>query len=146
MPIKGVLEQNHIPVNKYELGVPDVGTFTFTKISSFDREINMVDLPDRTRASGGVENAVEFTATLPKHHLAEKMLIENWYRMATAGTKYKYAATLTEYRLNGEVGSTLMFTNLWVQKITEPEKDMANEGEMAVIEITFQADEVTVIL
>jgi len=53
---------------------------------------------------------------------------------------------LIGYRLNGEVGSTIMFNNLWVQKIKEPDLDMANEGEMAVIEITFQADEAIIIL
>jgi len=133
MGMKAVLQQNHIPINKFELGIPEVGKFTFTKISGFDREINMVDLPDRTRASGGIENAVEFTATLPKHHTEEVALIEAWYKAGIAGTNYKYGAVLNEYRVNGDIGSTLMLTGLWVQEITEPEKDMANEGEMAVI-------------
>jgi len=141
-----VIEQNHMPINKYQLLVTGFIPITFTKVSGFDREIDMIDLPDRTRASGGVERAVEFTAELPKHHLLEKAAIEAWYGMSKNGSNYKYTANLIGYRLNGEVGSTIMFNNLWVQKIKEPDLDMANEGEMAVIEITFQADEAIIIL
>ena len=51
--MKGSIQADHIPVNKYEFLVVGIPGLVFTEISGLEQETESVVLPDRTTASGG---------------------------------------------------------------------------------------------
>ena len=77
--MKGVLAPDHIPKNKYELRVRGLPPITFTAVSGLEEELDKVDLPDRTGASGGNTKNGEFTARMPTHHTTERIALEAWF-------------------------------------------------------------------
>ena len=50
--MKGAIEENHSPVNKWQLIVPTAPPLTIVEQSGIEDELETTDLPDRTRASG----------------------------------------------------------------------------------------------
>ena len=62
MPLKGLIDPDHIPVNKYELNIVGMPTIVFTSVSGLETEVAAIDLPDRTKATGGQPTAAELTA------------------------------------------------------------------------------------
>ena len=51
--MKGVIQPNHIPMNNFVLQVIGLPDIVFTEVGDISEIIDKVDLPDRTRASGG---------------------------------------------------------------------------------------------
>jgi len=142
--MKSVLQPDHIPVNKYELLVLGLPSLMFTEISGIEEELQVVELPDRTVASGGNTGPVEFTAMLPMHHLAEQAAMELWYSESQDDVSplYKKAATLIHKSISGQVLRTYSLVNIFPSKRGLPDLEMANEGEMAQVEWTFRADDI----
>lgn len=144
MVLQGAVQPGHIPVNNYELIVVGIPPIVFTTISGFEDETEAVDLPDRTKASGGNQKPVEFTATSFEHHTAERAALEFWLREGRdpVTPTYKKVGTLIKRDIHGNVASTNSLTGLWIMKKKGPDLDLANEGEPALIEWTFSADSV----
>ena len=141
--MKGAIQGDHIPLNKYQLIVLGMPELIFTEISGLEEELETVDLPDRTVASGGQTKTLEFTATLPAHHLIMQAAMELWFvegRDPVAST-YKKTATLILKSISGSTFRTYSLIGLFVCKRATPDLEMANEGEMATIEWTFKADQ-----
>jgi len=141
--MKGAIQGDHIPLNKYQLIVLGMPELIFTEISGLEEELETVDLPDRTVASGGQTKTLEFTATLPAHHLIMQAAMELWFvegRDPVAST-YKKTATLILKSISGSTLRTYSLLGLFVCKRATPDLEMANEGEMATIEWTFKADQ-----
>jgi len=141
--MKGAILGDHIPLNKYQLIVLGMPELIFTEISGLEEELETVDLPDRTVASGGQTKTLEFTATLPAHHLIMQAAMELWFvegRDPVAST-YKKTATLILKSISGSTFRTYSLIGLFVCKRATPDLEMANEGEMATIEWTFKADQ-----
>ena len=140
--MKGALQGDHIPLNKYQLIVLGMPELTFTKIGGLEEELETVDLPDRTVASGGQTKALEFSASIPAHHLIQQAAMELWFvegRDPVAST-YKKTGTLIMKSIGGSTLRTYSLLGLFVSKRATPDLEMANEGEMAEIEWTFKAD------
>lgn len=144
MGIKAVLKEDHIPVNKYQLLIGGIVALTLTKISGIEEEVDVVELPDRTKASGGNTKAGEFTAESPMHHDAEIAALEIWYveGQDPVVLTYKKAATLVMTSGSGGKKRSYSLIGLWISKRKLPDLEFANEGEMAVAEWTFQYDTV----
>jgi len=143
--MKGVLQKDHIPVNKYQMLIVGLPPLTFTEISGIEQELETVDLPDRTVASGGNKGTVEFTAMQPAHHLAEVAAIETWFNAESTDPvsgSYKKDGTVILQSISGNVVKTHSILGMFPSKKALPDLEMANEGEMAAIEWTFKADEV----
>ena len=144
--MKGDIKADHIPLNKYQLVV--LGTvvpfFTFTEISGIEEELETVDLPDRTVATGGQTKSVEFTAKCPLHHLAKQAALELWYSQGKdpVDPAYKKAATLIHMSGSGSVLRTYSLSGVFLSKRALPDLSMENEGELATNEWTFKADEI----
>lgn len=142
MTLKGRIQPDHIPVNKYELLVSGFVPLLFTQISGIEEEIDTVELPDRTRASGGNTQPFDFTAMQPMHHTAEVAVMEAWLEenkdpiSATA----KKTATLVHLSGTGTTIRSYTLTGVWPSKRKLPDLDFENEGEMALIEWTLNAD------
>lgn len=144
MVLKGSVQPGHIPVNNYELIVIGLPAILFTQVSGLEQETQTVDLPDRTKASGGNEPAVEFTALSFEHHRVEVAGLEFWRREGQdpVSQNYKKIGTLIKKNIHGAISSTRTLIGLWIIKRKDPDLDLANEGEPAMIEWTFSADKV----
>lgn len=144
MGLKGTIKPDHINVNKYQFAVVGILPLIFTKISGLEEELDVVNLPDRTRASGGNSQPIEFTAMQPAHHTGEVAAMEVWFLEGHDPVLPTYKKPVTLSILSGSGGIVRSYTVLgvWPSKRKTPDLDMSNEGEMAEIEWTFQADSV----
>lgn len=145
MPMKGSIQPNHIPVNKYQMIVVGMPTLTPVTISGIEEELNTVELPDRTTASGGNTNHVEFTMAIPAHHSVEIAAMEAWYRESqdpVTPTYKKQASLLLESV--GLTGPTRTFNliNCYPFKRKLPDLEMKNDGDMAVYEWSMKCDQI----
>lgn len=142
--MKGVIKSDHIPVNKYELIVPGLPTLVLTTISGLETELQTVELPDRTVRSGGNTGPVEFTATLPAHHVVERTACEIWFREGQdpVSPSYLKVGTLVQHSNSGGIFASYTLIDLFISKRKTADLEMANEGEEAEIEWTFKASDV----
>lgn len=142
--MKGVLEADHIAVNKYELLVAGLLPLTPVNISGIDDELQTIQLPDRTVASAGVRNPTEFTLQLPLHHAAQQAAMELWYVESQDPVlpTYKKPVTLIMKSLSGNNNRSFTLLGVFPKKRVTPELEMENEGEMAVVEWTMSVDDV----
>lgn len=142
--MKGVLQPDHIPLNNYELRIRDLPTITFIEVAGLEEELENVDLPDRTAASGGHSKPIEFTGTMPLHHLTEMAAMEQWFQDShdPVAPNYKKAGTLVLTSITGLVRKSFIITGMFPCKRKTGDLDMANEGELHVVEWTFRGDDV----
>lgn len=140
--LKGAIKPDHIPVNKYVMSVVALLPLTFTEISGIEEETDVIDLPDRTRASGGNSQPFEFTVMQPMHHTAEVAAMEVWFQEGKdpVTPTFKKPVTLRYISGTGAIERQYAILGAWVSKRKLPDLSMENEGEMAQIEWTFQAD------
>lgn len=141
--MKMVLLPDHIPVNNFDLIV--VGgppTIQFITIDGLEEELDTVDLPDRTKASGGNTKPIEFTATHPKHHTIEDAFLELWFSEGQDPVlpTYKKAATLLVNSISSLNVRSYNLIGMFPSKRKTADLDMANEGELNVTEWTFNVD------
>lgn len=144
MVMQGTVQPRHIPVNNYELLVNGLPPIVFSEISGFDDETEAVDLPDRTKASGGNKKPIEFTAKSFEHHETERAALEAWHKEGRdpVTKTYKKVGTLIKRNIGGEVATTNTLSGLWITKKKSPDLDMSNEGQAAMLEWTFSADSI----
>lgn len=78
------------------------------------------------------------------HHVVEQAAMEVWLREAQdpVSPAYKKPATLIHRSLSGETLRTYTLLGVWVKSRALPDLELENEGEMAVVEFTLQADDV----
>lgn len=143
--MKGQILPGHIGVNKYQLKVAGLLDVLFTEISEIASETTVVELPDRTQASGGEETVGTFTAVIPSHHTTEVTLLDVWLAEGRDPVlpTYKKAATLIELNVHGEAKLSHALTGLWISQKQLSAKELGNDGEMATITYTFNYDSVT---
>ena len=142
--MKGQILPGHIGVNKYQLKVAGLVDVLFTEISEIASETTVVELPDRTQASGGEETVNTFTATLPAHHSVDVNICDVWLQESRDPVlpTYKKAATLIEQNIHGEAKLSHAFVGLWISQKQLSAKELGNDGEMATITYTFNYDSV----
>jgi len=143
--MKGVLNPDHIPLNNYALRVQGLPTFTFTAISGIEYELEAVDLPDRTAASGGHTKTIEFTASLPMHHTREIQAMEGWFADSQdpVAPNYKKNGTLIMTSISGMTVKSFLVAGIFPCNIKLPDVEMSNEGELQTIEYKFKGDSLT---
>ena len=139
--MKMTLQPDHIPVNNYELIVLGAPPLQFVTIDGLEEELDVVDLPDRTKASGGATKAIEFTATHPKHHAVEDAFLETWFQEAQlVAPTYKKAGTLVVRAISNLTVRSYSIMGLFPTKRKTADLDMNNEGELFLTEWTFSGD------
>ena len=141
--MKGDIQPDHIPVNKFQLIVVGLPPIHFTQLSGIEEELDVTDLPDRTKATGGNTQPVEFTAMTPLHHTVERAALEAWFQEGQdpVSPTYQKAASLIHSSIGGGSLATFSLIGLFISKRKLPDLDTANEGEMAVVEWTFNAND-----
>jgi hypothetical protein len=142
--MKGVILPDHIPVNNFVLRVLGMPQFTILTMSGLEEELDNVDLPDRTAASGGHTKPLEFTLGIPLHHLNEMAAMESWYSESQepVSPTYKKPATLVLQSISTLVLKSYFLVGMFPSKRKTADLDMNNEGELHVVEWTFRADQV----
>ena len=142
--MKQVLAPDHIGVNDYQLivvGAPPV--IQFVTIDGLEEELEVVDLPDRTKASGGNTKAITFAATHPIWHVAEDAYLELWFKESNLVLPtYKRPATLIVKSISGMLVRTFNMIGLFPGKRKTADLEMANEGEGHYKEWTFNCDRI----
>lgn len=144
MPAKGTIKIDKFSLNKFELLVVGLPILTFTKVSGLEEELEVVELPDRTRATGGNTKGGEFEAEMPLHHTLEQVAIEAWYKSAQdpVAPLYKLPVTLLLKTDTGRMIRTFTMIGVFPRKRSLPDFEMKNEGEMAAVTWTFSYDEI----
>ena len=144
MPIKSTLLPDHVQVNKYQLTVAGLPPLLFTASSGLEEELDSVELPDRTTASGGRTKPVEFEVTQPMHHTIERLAMEAWYTEGKdpVSPTYKKIGTLIMFSQSNIIQVSYMLIGLYVFKRTTPDLELENDGELATIVWGMKADEV----
>lgn len=143
--MKGSIKPNHIPVNKFKLLMVGLPEITCTSFSSLEEELQTVDLPDRTRASGGNTNPSEVDIMVPLHHTVEIAAMEAWMKESQdpVTPTYKKAGALVLESV-GLLGPTRTYNLVGVfpTKRALPDLEMENEGEMAQVTFTLSIDQI----
>jgi hypothetical protein len=142
--MKGVIDPDHIPVNKYTLKFLGFADLTPMEVSGMEDELQTTDLPDRTRASGGHRGVSEFTMMLPMHHTVEQAAMELWFRECQDPIlpTYKKIGTLIMQRVSGQGDRSYTLVGVFPTKRALPDLDLSNEGEMASVEWTMSVDDI----
>lgn len=141
--MKGDIQPDHIPVNKYQLLILGLPPMVFTEVGGIEQEISAIDLPDDTVASGGKTRPVEFTVSVPEHHIVEQAAMESWFAEGQdpVSPTYKKSGTLIKQSGTGNILRTYSIVDAWVSRRATPDLDMANDGDMATTEYTIRADD-----
>lgn len=140
--MKGQIKAGHIGVNHFEFKVVGLIPITFVNVSGLASETTVVELPDRTQASGGEEMVGELTAELPMHHTAEAIALDAWLQESRDPVSpfYKKPVTVISKDIHGEPKMTHALDGVFISKKETPELDMGNDGEMATLTYTFKYD------
>jgi hypothetical protein len=145
MGLKGKILSNHIPKNNYELIVNGLSqSILFTEIGGISEELEIVELPDRTVASGGNTKSTEMTAMQPSHHDVEVAQMEEWFKECQdpVAPTYKKTATLIKKAISGEIVRSYTLQGIFPKQRALQDLSLENEGEMDTIEWTFSIDDV----
>lgn len=142
--MKGQIQDGHIGTNRFELKVLGGPDLVFTEISGIESETPVVDLPDRTQATGGEEAVGEFTAMLPMHHTVQILFMDVWLQEGRdpVTPTYKRVATLIHTNIENNKTVSYELIGLFVSKRATPDLDMASDGDLAKVEYTFKYDSV----
>lgn len=143
MPAKGTIKEDHISANKYDLAIAGLPPLTILSVDGIEEEIDAVTLPDRTAATGGNSGPIEFSITIPGHHMLEVAAMEGWKQEAKdpVSPTYKKVGTLIMESGTGKNVLTKTLNGLWCKGGGLPELSMENEGEMVVCKYMLSADE-----
>lgn len=143
MGLKGLVADDHIPLNKYKFKPTGLIDILFTKVSGLEKILEMVDLPDRTRRSGGNTKPGTFTAMTPMHHTAENNILEFWFKLNQDPIQPSNSipATMEYFSGTGDIVRTVALVGVKIEIMKMPDVDMENEGELAQIEWTFAFDD-----
>lgn len=141
--MKHVLLPDHIPTNKYVLAFAGVNPITFTSVGALEEEIDKVDLPDRTSASGGRTKPIEFDVKVPAHHGVEVAAMENWLAEGQdpVSPGYKKTGTLSMISLSGALSFVGTLVGVWNFKRGTPELEMNSDGDLSEITYSLCTDQ-----
>lgn len=143
MVLKGTIQPDHIPVNNFILLIFGMPPLTFVELGELYQKLQTTKLPDRTMASGGNTEPVEFQGKIPSHHTVEFLAMELWFKQSQAALPgYKRAATLINRSVSGLQFRSYTLTGLFVKARKTATLKMADEGSEAEIEYEFSADDV----
>lgn len=146
--MKGEIQADKFPLNKYEMFITGVGRILFTAITGLEEALDVVDLPDRTRSSGGRTQPLEFEVQVPAHHRDDILKMERWFRenrdpVLPTGKKAVTVTMISDSRLQTLTANLL---GVFPRGRTIPDLDRTNDGEAAMFTYAMSADEVLAVV
>ena len=145
---KGTIKSDFIPRNKARLDVPGLNPIKFTSITGLEDELQVVDLPDKTRRSGGHRGPSEMVCMHPMHHQIEEVQLELWFTQSQDPVVpgYSRPAAITYMSESGNVLRIFTLIGVFPKKRKTADYEGENEGEMAQTEWTFNIDDIRPVL
>lgn len=142
--MKGILSPNHIPLNKYKLFVVGLVPLTPVTIGEIEEELQTVDLPDRTRASGGYTSPTSTEVGIAMSEHAQMFAMEAWFAdcQGSVAANYKKSATLIYEPIGVGISRIYQLHGVFPQSRGTPAVAMENEGELAVVSWTLSIDSI----
>jgi hypothetical protein len=142
--MKGEIQTDFMPVNKYELQVLGLVKLVAVTISGIEDELETIDLPDRTKGTGGQRKATSFKLGTPMHHATEQAAMEIWYKESQdpVSPTYKKPCTLIHKSLSGNNSRSYTLVGVFPMKRTLPDLEKKNEGDMAIVEWEMSVDDI----
>lgn len=141
--MKGVISPDHIAVSEYQLIFLGIPPLTITEISGIEQELKTTTLPDQTVASGGDTMPIEFSIKIPLNETVQIAALYAWFSLCKIGAPgYKKMGTLLLQSVSGSVLRVFSLENAFPFKPALPDLAMENEGELAVEEWGFKADDI----
>lgn len=143
MGAKHVIQPDHIPVNNYRLVINGLQPITFVSIGALEKELDTVELPDRTQASTGRTKPGETEVKVPAHHTIEVAQMDSWYQEAQdpITPTYKKVGTLTLISGTRLINKVVTMIGTFVSKGGTPDLEMNDDGEMAVMAYNLKWDD-----
>lgn len=140
--MKQVLQPDHLPRNNFTLRVRGMDDLTLIEMSGIEEEIDNVELPDRTFASGGHSKPFEFTFSIPAHHASEVNACKDWYAdcQEPVADDYKKDATLVLTSISTRKTQSYLIEGMFLCKWKMSDMASDNEGEDHRIEFTAKGD------
>ena len=142
--MKGVIQPNHVPKNNYDLLIIGLPEIVFTEIGDIEEVIDVVDLPDRTRASGGTKQPGDFSVIVPSHHDVDIAAMEAFFLEAQepVAPTYKKAGVYSKKALDGTNVRQYALVGLFCSMRTLTTVNLENEGEMDAVEYLLNFDDI----
>lgn len=145
MPMKSSLvgvDGQFNATNEFAISFPATGPLTAVRVSAYTQEGDVVDLADRTRASGGRTKPFNLEIDIPTHLVEENARMDAWHKAFLAKLPgYKNAGIMT-YPTNwytGEGVSDTLIGSMCTSK-GRPEVNANSDGEMMVTTWTVSVD------
>lgn len=139
--MKGVIQPDHMPVNRGTLKLLGLPEIDFITISGPTLATTEVELPDDTVVSGGKRKPFEMTVTVPTHHTVQIAAMDLWAEQsAQAANGYKKAGSIIFESVSGEKFKTYSVLGVWARDLTLPDQDMGNVGDMNVNTYVLRGD------
>ena len=129
--------------NEFAISFPATGPLTATRISAYTKEGDVVDLADRTRASGGRTKPFNIEIDIPTHLVEENLRMEAWHQAFLLKLPgYKIAGIVT-YPMNWFTGAGVSDSLIGAMCISKgrPEVDANSDGDMMVTTWTISVDD-----
>lgn len=145
MTAKGTIQPDHIAINNYEFLVAGIPIkLVVTEIKGIEEELETVDLPDRTVATGGNSKSVSFDVTTPMHHVPEQVWWEKWFQEGKVPVSpgYKKVGTMQYNRESKKPGRSFTVQGAFVHKRKLPDGKMDDPGNMATVVWSLKADSI----
>lgn len=145
MGLKGKVQGDHMPLNKYQLSIVGLPTIDFITVAGLESEVDTVDLPDRTKATGGQIGTSELTVAVPSHHEAQIFAMEIWLQEAQdpVTITYKKGGILTLKSNSGQAERVWVLAGVFCSKRSIADMGIENVGELATTEYTLMCDEIS---
>ena len=142
--MKGIIQPNHVSKNNYELQIIGLPSIVFTEVGDISEVIDKVDLPDRTRASGGTKQSTEVNVMVPSHHDVEIAAMEAWFKEGQdpVSPTYKKAGVLIKKGIDGSIIRSYTFSGMFPSERNLSAVSLENEGEMDVVEYLLNIDDI----
>jgi len=145
MGMKGQIKSGHMPANKAKIQFVGLPPITAINHSELDSMLEVVDLPDRTRASGGQKKPVDFDFDVPMHHKEEQAALEKWHldcQDPVAPDYKKTGVLIFPSIMRGITAKTYSLSGSINKGPVIPAGDKTNEGEEAVVKWRISIDDV----
>ena len=142
--MKGIFNNDHMPMNKFELRIDGFPIISFTEVTGLESEIDTVEMPDKTVVSGGRSQPGEFTAKLMLHDDFPLIRLNGWHEACKdpVDPNYKKNGIMFYDSISGNNFAAFEILGMFPKKISAPDANMGNEGESQQFEITFAYDEI----
>lgn len=147
MPSKGYIKPDIFTKSKYWLIIPGmIGVngpeLTVLSVGALEEEMEVIELPDRTRATNGHTKPLTFDVVTPAHHLEEQAQWELWWSAChdpVSFDAYRYG-TLVQQSVSGGSTRSITLDRLFITKKSTSDLEMSNDSDYSTVTWTLSAD------